>query len=527
MADHNARSLATLRDDVRFAVRHVIRRPLFSATVIGTLALAMAAASTTFGLATAVLSKPLPFDDASRLVFVWEESGRDGNPQPSRVTGSRCAEWLAAPAVFESMTLFGAASFTLDTPTGASAIRGVRVSAGYFQTLGIRPLLGRAFAAADEIPGSEAVTVLSQAFWQEHFGARRDVAGESIRLSGRPYTIVGVMPPVVFPSWPVSPAAVTLDPDARELWVPIPRTPQLMQNTRAHVFGVVGRLAPGVTAAQAQHVLTRGTNPTAVDTHGAHASPWREQFVRDARTPLLTLAAAALALLLIACANLAALYVSAFEVRRGELALRAAIGAGLWRLVRQLAVEALVVTTGGAVAGLLIARAALAMLPALLPPTVPFLTTPALDLQVVAFTVALSLLAAIVLTAWPVTRLVQSAVAPRSVTSSPRGFVHRGLVMSQIAITVALAVAAGLLVQSLQAVQRQDPGFALERVFVADIGLPAATPSAAHQVIADEQRLLAAVRSRPSRSSRAPAAIRLGLPPACEPQSGTSAARSR
>ena len=168
-------------------------------------------------------------------------------------------------------------------------------------------------------PGSHRVVVLSSAFWQQRYGGRRDVVGEIVRLSGEPYTIVGVMPPVTFPAWPVNPAAVTLDPESRQLWVPIPRTAELDQSGRAHVFGVVGRLAPGVGARAATDRLNLTSDPSAPDPHRAHLVPLREQLVADARTPLLVLAAATLAVLLIACANLAALYASAFESRRGEL----------------------------------------------------------------------------------------------------------------------------------------------------------------------------------------------------------------
>jgi len=133
-------------DDLRFAVRYVRRRPLFAVAVTATLAVSIAAATTAFGLATAVLWRPLPYDDASKLVFVWEAPERDGQRAPSRVTGSRYAEWRDTSKAFASMSLFGAAGFSLDTAAGASSIRGVRVSAGYFDTLGIRAMLGRTFA---------------------------------------------------------------------------------------------------------------------------------------------------------------------------------------------------------------------------------------------------------------------------------------------------------------------------------------------------------------------------------------------
>jgi predicted permease len=498
--------IAALRDDLCFLIRHAFRRPFLSLAVVATLAVSIAAASTAFGVATSVLWRPLPFDDESRLVFVWEAPpGSDGRTRPFRVTGSRYAAWRDSSASFSSMALFAAASFTVDDPSGARSIRGVRVSAGYFDTLGIRAALGRTFAPEDEQPGQDHVVILSHPLWQERFGARRDAIGQSTRLNGQRYTIVGVMPPGVFPGWPVNPAVVTLDPESRALWAPIARTPALDQSSRAHVFGVVARLAPGVTGAQAQDELTRSTAATAPDPHGAFLSPLREQFVRDARTSLLVLAGAALAVLLIACANLAALYVSAFESRRSEFATRAAIGAGLWRLMRQLGAEGLFLSLCGGAAGLLIARVALALLPSRLPASLPLLTTPVLDLQVAGFAVATAVLASIILTVWPITRLVLDAPAPRGIAVQARGAVYRVLVVSQIGVTVALTVCAGLLAQSLRSVQRQDLGFAVDNRLVVDVVLPVVGPPSATAIAAAEQRVLAQVSGVPGVTSVAAA----------------------
>ena len=348
------------------------------------------------------------------------------------------------------------------------------------------------------MPGSHRVVVLSSAFWHQRYGGRRDVVGDIVRLSGEPYTIVGVMPPVTFPAWPVNPAAVTLDPESRQLWVPIPRTAELDQSGRAHVFGVVGRLAPGVDARAATERLNVTSTASAPDPHRAHLVPLREQLVGDARTPLLVLAAATLAVLLVACANLAALYASAFESRRGELAIRSALGAGAGRLARQLAIEALVLVVAGLCGGLMIARTALARLPGLLPPTLPFLTTPSIDLGVAAFAVGLALVAVVMLAGWPIARLIGSAWMPRGVAARPRGLVYRALVVAQVAVTVALAVAGALLGQSLTTVNRQHPGFAIEDVLVTGIALPAGPAGDAGWVTRAEQRTLAAIASLPN-----------------------------
>jgi putative ABC transport system permease protein len=465
--------------------------------VMATLALAIGAATTAFGVATAVLWRPLPFADADRLVFVWEniESGRDAHA--SRVTGFRFAAWRESGAPFSSMASFGAAGFTLDTPGGAVSVRGVRVSAGYFDTLGIPAMIGRGFAAADEVPGRDKVVILSHAFWRERFGGGRDVIGTRIRLSGETYTVIGVMPDVVFPAWPVNPATVTLDQDARQLWVPIPRTTQLENSAGAHVFGVVARLAPGATGTQAAAMLGRRTDPSAPDRHPARVTAFREQFVRGARQPLLIVAAAALCVLLIACANLAALHVSAFEARRAEFSMRAAIGASVPRLVRQLAMEALLLALMGSAAGVAIARMALVRIPALLPPSVPFLTTAGLDLRIFAFAIAVTILASIILMAWPVLQLLTSSPAPRGTAMRPRTFVYRTLVVTQIAVSVGLVMIAGLLTQSLRSVRNQDPGFEMSNVLVAQLGLPMGPRSGPRAISAAEDRLLAAAAAVP------------------------------
>ncbi|HSK08077.1 MAG TPA: ADOP family duplicated permease, partial [Vicinamibacterales bacterium] len=406
--------------------------------------------------------------------------------------------WREASAgAFSSLALFGAAGFTVDTPGGAISVRGVRASAGYFDTLGISAALGRTFAPADELPGHERVVVLSHAFWRERFGGRADVLGKTLMLSGQPYSIIGVMPAAVFPGWPVNPATVTIDPDASQFWVPIARTPQLDQSSRAHVFGVIGRLAPGITPSQARDMLNAATDPSATDAHGAHPAPLREQFVRDARTPLLALAGAALAILLIACANLAALHVTSFEARRHEFAVRAALGAGAGRLIRQLSLEALLLSLAGGLLGIGAARTALRALPELLPATVPFLTTPALDLRVAAFAIALAVAAGIIMTAWPIGRLVSSAPAPRGLPAKAGGAVYRLLVVSQLSVAVALVAVAGLLSQSLQSVRGQDPGFDIRDVFVADIGLPSVGPPEPRRVAGAEQAVLAAIARVP------------------------------
>ena len=486
-----------IRADVRSAVRYLRRRLGFAVAVVGTLAAGIAVVTTAYGVGRAVLWRALPFEDAGKLVFVWEAVERDGQPQAARVTAARFAAWRDHGGGFASLALFGAAGFTIESADGSSTVRGVRVTANYFDTLGIRAALGRTFTPDDERPGQERVVILADAFWRERLGARPEAIGEFLHLNGAAYRIVGVMPPVTFPAWPVNPATVTLEADSRQLWVPIARTAAFDQGARAHVFGVLGRLGDA-TLAQAAERLAAATSPASPDPHGARLQPFRDQFVSEARGPLVALIGAALVVLLIACANLAALYASAFEARRSELAVRVALGAGVPRLVRQLSLEALLLAFAGLAGGLALARVALGLMPSLLPDTIPFLTVPRLDLVGALVGATLAAVASLVFTAWPITRLVARTPLPRGAALPSRGIVYRVLVVTQVGLTMALVPAAALLAQSLRSVERQDLGFAVNNVLVADVGLAVARNATAPEIARAEAALIDAVASRPN-----------------------------
>jgi predicted permease len=487
--------IASLYGDLRWAVRYATHRPVFSAAVVATLAFGIAATTVAAAFGSAILWRPLPFEDAERLVFVWEVSNDDPGT-PFRVTRGRFDEWERTARSFDALALFGAAGVALDTPEGAVPVRGVRVSARFFDVLGVSPVLGRGFTPDDEVPGGNQVVVISHQFWRQRLGGRRNIVGSALRFDGLPYTVVGVMPPVALPGWPVNPATVTLEGSHREFWIPIPRTPVLESDTRSHVFGVLGRLAEGISTTQATDELTRAADPSAAEPHGGRATPFREQFVREARLPLLVLLGAALALLLVACANLAALQVSAFEGRREEISLRSAIGASAGRLASQLGAETVVLTTMAGLAGLALTRVTLAMLPERLPPGVPLLTPVALDFRVFAVSAVASLGSAAVLAGWPLYRLLRSGPAPRGQTAHARAGIFRGLVVAQVSVTIALVASAVLLVRSLWTIEAVNPGFQVSSIIAAGLGLPGAfdTPE---RVVSFEDRLRGSLANGP------------------------------
>lgn len=470
-----ARIWDAMRDDLRASIRQGRRRPVASVGVIGTLAVAVAAVTTTFGLATAVLWRPLPFPAANQLVFLWESAA--DQTDPFRVTSGRFAEWQRETRSFTSMSLFGAAGYSLDGADGSRPVRGVRVSASFFDTLGLRPILGRALQTADEVPGQHRVVVLSEGTWRNRFGGAPDVVGRTVRLSGESYEVVGVMPETVTPGWPTNPARVAVDRELREFWVPIPRTPELDANSRAHVFGVLGRLRDDVTRAQADAELQAMRASTSADAHGGVTTAFRDQFVRGVRAPLLVLFAAAIAVLLVACANLAALQVSLFEQRRGELAMRLALGAGRVRLAGLLAMDAGILSILGGALGIWLSHVALAWIPGQLPASMPFVTPPQLDGPVVLFASGVAALVTLGLSIWPMVRLLGISPSPRGTALPSRTQAYRWLVAAQVAVGVALAVPASLLGQSLSSLRAHEPGFVIDGVLVADVS-PRADESA-------------------------------------------------
>ena len=463
-SDSGAR-VAALRLAATTALRQWRARPVVTGATLATLALTVAMAVVTYGVARSVLWRPLPFSDAHRLVFLWE---READAQAAfRITGARFAEWRRTTGLFDDLALFGAAGAALDTPEGRQPIRGVRVTASFFQTLGVSALHGRTFVTEDAQPGRPGVLVLSHAAWQQRFGGRTDIIGRDLRLGGEPFTVVGVLPDVALPGWPSNPAVVSLRADQREYFVPLEETPQLAANARSHVFGAVARLAPGVTPAMVQDRLAAGGSGDG-DPHAGAATPLREQFVADARTPLVVLLAAALAVLLVATVNLAALRVAQHELRRDDLAVRAALGASQGRLATDQVVEALLITLVGGGLGVGIAAGGLRSAPAILPSAVPLVTSTRLDAATLITALAGLAVVGLTLAAGPVAHMWR----PR-----PRGArhrVYRGLVAAQVAASVALAVPAALLGRTLRVIDHVDAGFALDDVVAVDVGLEGA-----------------------------------------------------
>jgi putative ABC transport system permease protein len=485
--------------DLRGALRRHAAHPgraLLRTLMLGA---ALAAPLVSFAVADAVLWRALPFQDPDRLVAVWERTGPVEAREPARVTGSRFVDWQRRATTLTGLAAFGAAGFQVDTGDGVTTLRGVRVSGGFFELLGVTPHAGRLISASDQAPGATPVVVLSHAYWRSHFGGR-PVVGEPLRLSGQTATIIGVLPDVWLPAWPVNPAIIELDPALRQVFVPMPPASVLERNRASHLFGVLGRLREGVTVESARDELESLASADQPDPHGGVVVPLRTQMVSEARTPLLLLLGAALCVLLVAGLNVAALDVAAFESRTTEFRVRAALGAGTLTLSRQLFLEVFPIVSVAAVFAAVAARVSLTALASLMEERIPFVTKPALDASSIAVLIAVGLGTSMVMTVWPLWRIrrlgrLQVSGGGRTTTTSSRGL--RLLIGGQFAGALALVLASTVLVQAFTEIGGRDPGFDPRNVQMLEFSLPRDRYATPEVIAAFERRLLERVNATP------------------------------
>lgn len=450
--------------DIRYGLRQVRRNPGFSAIAIATLALGIGANTAMFSAVDAVLIRPLPYADASRLVAIWEDASRIGFAHGTPAPGT-WYEWRRLNSVFSDIAATRSTLATLSGDGEPEQLPGRKVTASFWTVLGTRPLLGRVFTE-DEDTHRAPVAVISYGLWQRRFGGSRDIVGRKIRVNDSPYEIVGVMPREFY----------FLPVRDIDIWMPVSFTGQDLSNFGNHNLQCVGRLKHGVTFAQASQSMAVLSTQIAQE-HGdgvrnALLVPLREELTGRTQTSLIVLLCASAAVLLIACVNLANLLLSRGRTRLREVAVRTALGAGHGRLAAQFLTESLVLSGVGAVMGMALALPAMRFLETLVPPTMTA-THLTLDARVLAFSAAIALAATLVFGLAPAltgSLFGSSSTLQQGLREGGRGggarsqWFQHGLIVLETALAVVLLVSGALLLQTLQRLRQIDLGIRTEKL---------------------------------------------------------------
>jgi predicted permease len=471
-----------LLQDVRYAVRLLRRSAGFAATAMLTLALSIGGNAAIFSAVQGVLLAPLPYPDPDRLVRLFEEAPTMPH-FPMAPADFR--DYRAELQAFDGIAAYVRADLQLGDAHRPEHLRGMQVTAGFFKLLGYRPTLGREFEAADEISGNDNVVILSHSLWMRRFDGDATVIGRAVRFSGRPFRVVGVLPPRfehvggTYRSYghgePVDVWSV--------LTVPREEHPRFRFS---HYFNVVGRMRANVSWTQMEDDLRR-VGVTVATRYPAPNSPWtsravllKEEIVGTTGSTLWVLAAAAASVLLLACVNIAGLLLGRASGRSRELGVRSALGATRGRLARQLLVESLVLAAAGGVMGAGLAYVAVAALARLGPADLPRLQMIEVNGRVLLFTLAATLFSALLFGLAPALRLVRTGVGQtlkdglRSVAGPAHQGMRRGLAATQVALAFVLVVSSGLLLRSFVSMIATNPGFEPGRALTALVELPAA-----------------------------------------------------
>jgi putative ABC transport system permease protein len=483
--------------DLRFGARMLLKNPGFTMVAIITLALGIGANTAIFSVINAVLLRSLPFNDAERLVMIWET-----HPAIPRVSAPipDFQDWRAQAKSFEEMAVHSdrLRDAVLVGKGEPAQAQGSYISQNLFPMLGLKPALGRNFLPEEEQRDKNHVVILSQAIWRQSFAADPDIIGKNIRLNNESFTVVGVMGEQYPPNM--------------DVWLPLSHLPaDDFVNRSDHRVSVVGRLKPGMTMEQSRSEMEtiaarlQQAYPASNKNIGVELLPMRDQLVGNLRPVVLLIFAAVGLILLIACSNVSNLLLAQAAGRQRELALRAALGAGRSRLARQLLLESLLLSLLGGMAGLALAKWSLPALrdglSGIVTTKIPGLESIGIDQGTLAFTLGVSLLTGVlfgVLPALQFSRIDLNQVLKEGAKSSAgvgRRNLSRALVAAEVALAVVVLVGAGLLVRSFQRLLRVDPGFGADHMLGLQIKLPPTRYSNSQQINEFYQRLMPQLRS--------------------------------
>ena len=480
--------------DARDALRSITRQKTATGLVVGMLALGIAANVAVFSLINGLFLRPFPFPEPERLVYINETAPR-WNLEMTGVNFVDFWQWHEGQQAFEALALYDTLTVNIATEAGADRIAGASVTADFAKVLGIQPVLGRFFTQEEDKPKGPDLVVIGHALWQERFAGRADVLNQTMRLNSRPFTIIGVLP------------REAEFPGGVRFWIPMRGDPN--GQGLGYSFDGIGRLKPGVTVAQATADLNRAHQPI-FDQRDKEkvVTPFtrdlREQFARDFRAIAATLGAAVSLLLVVACANVASVMLARALARRREMSIRTSVGASRGRLLRQLFVENLILSAAGGALGLAIGHWAIQLLISVLPEEAPGWTTFTLDTRMVVFTIAVSVVTALLFGWAPAVHSMRAdlrgamAASAAGSTAPVRGRrTLRMLVGAEFALASVMFVCGGLLVRAYDRVRQVDPGFNPTGVLTFTVSLPTAKYTDRPARLAFFERLEERLRSLP------------------------------
>jgi putative ABC transport system permease protein len=490
------RGMDNLLQDVRYGIRTLLRQPGFAATAILTLSLGIGATTAIFSVVNAVVLRPMPFDEPERVVVVTNQNLKTGT-RNSTISGPDFFDWRAQARSFAALSYFTGldeTSVTVNNVSDYTAV--VNVAPGYFDVFGATALVGRLFTPEEQRPGSGSdAVVITDAYWRRQFGSDPRAIGSTIMSGQQASTIVGV--------------TALRYPARTDIYYPDPDPPESRSRT-AHNYRGVGRLAPGVPVAQAQSEMTGIASrlaqqyPVSNGDKGIAVVPIQDIVVGDTRQTLFVLLAAVAFVLLIACANVANLLLARASARGRELVVRAAVGAGRVRLIRQMLTESVVLALVAGTGGVIIARWGVSALIALAPEDLPRLTEVTVDPATLLFALAISLAASVIFglaPAWHVSGLDLADGLRQGGKGSALGvrggWARKAFVVTEIALAVALVMGAGLLGRSLVALAQVDMGFKSDRLVVLKTAVPVSTREEFPRAIATYRSMLEELRTMP------------------------------